>query len=680
MALLRIENLHFGLTAEPLFSGLEMVLEPGERVCLVGRNGAGKSTLLALLLGERSPEQGTISFAPGVRVTRMSQAVPKGWQGRVIDIVMEGLGPIAAAFREHDEAAAALAGGEVAGAAMGRLERATEAIEQAGGWDVRRQVDEALSLLDLDGNARVEELSGGQLRRVALAQALASAPDLLILDEPTNHLDIPSMERLEELILRKVPTLLFVSHDRAFVERVATRIVELDRGLLHSYPGNWSTFLARREARLDEEERHAREFDKVLAEEEAWIRQGIKARRTRNEGRVRRLEELRRQHAARRERTGQAKMRIEEAARSGKLVFEAEELTFAYGDGPPQVKGFSATLLRGDRVGIIGPNGCGKSTLLKLLLGELQPSAGTIRQGTRLEIAYFDQLRAQLDEQARVWETIADGSDHVDVAGKRRHVLGYLRDFLFPADRARAPVRVLSGGERHRLLLARLFVRPSNLLVLDEPTNDLDLETLELLEDRLTDYEGTVLVVSHDRAFLNQVVTSTIAWEGEGRFVEYVGGYDDWLRQRPAPPMPTDSRERTKSPAPSDAGPGESAPRVRCRGRTGRAPLPGPCRRRSRRRSRGWGALSARAAASMRVCSFMVFSPALAAGSMPRRGARFHHFFGLVGQGAGAPASAYRPPGAPSTSPAIAAKAEKKKRGEKRAHGLARESGARNGR
>ncbi|TVR04425.1 MAG: ATP-binding cassette domain-containing protein [Deltaproteobacteria bacterium] len=536
MALLRIDNLEHRAGMTTLFDSASLVLEPGERVALVGRNGAGKSTLLRILSGEVVADGGEFVWARDTTVATMPQEVPQAWQGTVLDILLEGLGSIGEALGQHDRAAARLATDPSDTDALARLEAAQAIVEREGGWERRRRVDEIISLLELDPAARLASLSGGQARRVVLGRALVADPDVLLLDEPTNHLDIPSIEKLETLLLRRRGTLVFISHDRALVDRLATRIVELDRGQLHSNPGSWSAFLARREERLRDEQRHAAAFDRQLAEEEAWIRQGIKARRTRNEGRVRRLQEMRRERARRREKVGTAKIQVQEAERSGRLVLEASALSFRYpGAEHDAVTSFDLTVMRGDRIGFIGPNGCGKTTLLRLLLGELEPSSGSVRHGTRLEVAYFDQLRSQLDPERMAWEVVADGNDHVTVNGGRRHVMGYLKDFLFNGDRARTPVRVLSGGERHRLLLARLFLRPSNLLVLDEPTNDLDLETLELLEEHLAEYGGTVMVVSHDRAFLNQVVTSTVAFEGPARFVEYVGGYDDWIRQRPAP-------------------------------------------------------------------------------------------------------------------------------------------------
>lgn len=531
MPALSLDKLSHAFAAQPLLDNVDLVIEHGERIALVGRNGSGKSTLLKIIQGAIQPEGGRVVREEGVTIATMPQEVPREWQGTVLEHLLDGIvaGP---AFVAYEDALRRLEQVADDKDAIAKMQQAHDEIERAGGWEIRRALDEVVSLLELNPHDPVQSLSGGQARRVLLGKALVSAPDVLILDEPTNHLDIPSVEKLEDLIRRRQGTLLFVSHDRAFVDRVATRIVELDRGRLFSYPAGWENFVLRRQERLEVEAEHQKQFDRRLSEEEAWIRQGIKARRTRNEGRVRRLVAMRRERQQRREQGGKAKLTIQEAERSGRLVVDAVDVCFAY-NGEPTVEGFHATILRGDRVGIIGPNGCGKTTLIKLMLGELQPQRGSLRRGTNLQVAYFDQYREQLDPDARVWETVAEGSDFVEINGNRRHVMSWLADFLFSSERARSPVRVLSGGERHRLLLARLFARPTNLLVLDEPTNDLDLETLELLEERVDQFGGTVLIVSHDRAFLNHVVTSTIAYE-EGRgFVEYVGGYDDWLKQRP---------------------------------------------------------------------------------------------------------------------------------------------------
>ncbi|MEE4383228.1 MAG: ATP-binding cassette domain-containing protein [Pseudomonadales bacterium] len=553
MALLTLEDLRLDFGGPPLLDGVDFAIDRGERVCLLGRNGTGKSSLLSLLLGRLAPDGGTIRHDPALRIAELPQDIPVGEGERVREVVAGGLGDLADLLTEYETLAAQ---GERADHA--RLDALTARIEAGRGWDLAARTDRVLTQLELDGEAAFGALSGGSRRRVLLARALVAEPDLLLLDEPTNHLDIETIEWLEGVLTAFRGALLFTSHDRRFVQRVATRIVELDRGTLTSYPGDWERYLAQREARLDAEASAAAEFDRRLAEEEVWIRQGIKARRTRNEGRVRRLEAMREQRRARREQVGTARMSVREAERSGKRVIEAEGVTFRWPGAPaPVVRDCSALIERGDRVGILGRNGTGKTTLLKLLLKELEPAAGTVHHGTRLEIAWFDQHRADIDRAAErgttVQDFVADGDDHVETAGGRRHVIGWLQDFLFTPARSRGPVSVLSGGERARLQLARLFAKPSNLLVMDEPTNDLDVETLELLEERLLEYTGTVLLVSHDREFLDRVVTSTLVLEGAGRVGEYVGGYTDWLRQRPAPraaaPSASDEAPRP-SPAP----------------------------------------------------------------------------------------------------------------------------------
>jgi ATP-binding cassette subfamily F protein uup len=555
MALLGATNLTMSFGGPLLLDGVSFQIEEGQRVCLVGRNGEGKSTLLRLLSGDLTPDGGEVVRSAGVAVARLSQKVPEALTGPVYDVVTAGLGDMGRALAAYHHASLQARGAD----GLARLAEMEAALERQGGWEALPAVDAVIARLGLDPAAPFESLSGGLKRRALLARALVGRPDVLLLDEPTNHLDIDSIAWLEEYLPRQVRTLVFITHDRAFLRRVATRILELDRGRLTDWRCDYDTYLERKQALLDAEERHNAEFDKKLAREEAWIRQGIKARRTRNEGRVRALVALRAERRARRERVGRASMSIQEARRSGRVVLEAEGVGFAWGGGAPVFQGLDTTVLRGDRVGLIGPNGAGKTTLLQVLLGRLAPTAGRVRLGTGLEIAYFDQHREELDPRATVRHAVADGSDTVTVGGRDRHVMGYLADFLFPPERAMSPVSVLSGGERNRLLLARLFTRPSNLLVMDEPTNDLDAETLELLEERLMEYQGTVLVVSHDRAFLNNVVTSTLALEGGGRVAEYVGGYDDWLRQRPAPPeAPAARPSRPAAARPQeDADPGE---------------------------------------------------------------------------------------------------------------------------
>jgi len=535
---LQAVTLSYGLP--PLLDGVDLTIERGERICLIGRNGAGKSTLLKIITGEVQADGGERRVPQGVTVARLTQEIPEGGEGRVFDVVAGGLGAVADLVREWFDLSHRLAGGDsgagTGGDDAGALARLTEvqhALEAGGGWDLEQRVERVISRLGLDPEADFAALSGGLQRRVLLARALVIEPDLLLLDEPTNHLDIASIDWLEGFLLDFPGALLFVTHDRSFLRRLANRILELDRGRLTDWPGDYDNYLRRREERLNAEMLANARFDRKLSEEEVWIRQGIKARRTRNEGRVRSLKTMRDERRQRRELGGTARIRLDEAERSGHLVVEAQGVDYAW-DGKPVIKGLDTLILRGDKVGIVGPNGAGKSTLLKLLLGEIAAQAGQIRHGTNLQVAYFDQLRAQLDPSKSVQDNVAGGSDKVEVGGKPRHVLSYLKDFLFTPERARQPVCALSGGERNRLLLAKLFTRPANLLVLDEPTNDLDAETLELLEELLLDFQGTILLVSHDRALLDNVVTSTLVLEGEGRVKEYVGGYTDWLRQRDA--------------------------------------------------------------------------------------------------------------------------------------------------
>lgn len=546
MALITFRNIHVSF-GQPLLDGIGFSLEKGERVCLVGRNGAGKSTLLKLLTGDLIPDEGEIIDQEGLRIARLDQEVPLDATGSVFDVVAGGLGDTGELIRRFHDVSHRVASHSDS-KSLAELEQCQHAIDAIGGWDLHRKVESLLSKLDLPVDTDVESLSGGLKRRVLLARALVSEPDVLLLDEPTNHLDLAAILWLEEFLLGWPGTLIFITHDRMFLQRLATRIIELDRGKLFDWPGDYATYLKRKEEQLNAEAKAQSEFDKRLAQEEAWIREGIKARRTRNMGRVRRLLDMRQERAERRGRTGQVSMLLQQAEKSGRLVVEAENVRFDYG-GQPIVRDFSTTILRGDKVGIIGPNGCGKTTLLRLMLGELQPTSGRIRLGTNLQIAYFDQYRAQLEEEKSVIDNVAQGSDRVSVNGRNVHAIGYLKDFLFTPERARQPVKSLSGGERNRLLLARLFTQPANLLVLDEPTNDLDADTLELLEELLTDYDGTVLVVSHDRAFLNNLVTSVLAFEGDGIVNDYVGGYDDWVRQRPAP-RPAPAKPAVEKPIP----------------------------------------------------------------------------------------------------------------------------------
>ncbi len=533
MALVTLRNLQLGFGGPSLLEGVNLSIDKGERVCLLGRNGAGKSTLMKLIAGELHADDGDISVKQGVRITRLTQEVPPDIEGSVFDVVASGLGELGELVRRYHQLSVAVASdGTERG--LEQLAGVQHQLEAADGWQSEQRVEATLSRLSLDPDVRFPALSGGLKRRVLLARALVNGPDLLLLDEPTNHLDIESIDWLEEFLLGFGGALLFVTHDRTFLQRLANRIIELDRGRLTDWPGDYANFLRRKEEMLNAEEKANARFDKRLAQEEVWIRQGIKARRTRNEGRVRELEAMRGERGQRREQTGKARMSLRDGERSGKLVVEAEDVSYAWGD-LPVIAHFSTTILRGDRIGVIGPNGIGKSTLLNLLLGRLEPDSGQVRLGTRLEIAYFDQMRATLDEERTVLDNLANGSDRVEINGVFKHVISYLQDFLFAPDRVRQQVKALSGGERNRLLLARLFTRPANVLVMDEPTNDLDMETLELLEELLLEYQGTLLLVSHDRAFLNNVVTSTLVFEGEGRVGEYVGSYDDWLRQRKPP-------------------------------------------------------------------------------------------------------------------------------------------------
>ena len=544
MALIRLHDVQLGFGGPLLLEGLNLSIEKGERICLLGRNGSGKSTLMKVITGEMQPDDGEVSKQPALVVARLAQEVPDNLSGSVFDVVSTGLGDLGKLVRRYHQIGLQLAA-DTDVEQLKLLSKIQHELETADGWQTEQRVEAVLSQLSLDPDIEFKTLSGGLKRRVLLAQALVQAPDLLLLDEPTNHLDIESIDWLERLLLGYRKTLLFVTHDRVFLRRLATRIIELDAGNLTDWPGDYDNFLRRKEELLNAQQRANERFDKKLAQEEIWIRQGIKARRTRNEGRVRQLLAMRKARGQRRERCGQTKITLQEADRSGKLVVEAEKIDYAW-QGRPVIRAFSTTILRGDRIGIIGPNGVGKTTLLNILLGRLEPDLGKMRFGTNLQVAYFDQLRSTLEDDRTVMDNLADGGDRITVNDKSRHVIGYLEDFLFTPDRARQPVKVLSGGERNRLLLAKLFARPSNVVVMDEPTNDLDVETLELLEERLMKYEGTLLMVSHDRAFLNNVVTSTLVFEGQGKVIEYVGGYDDWLRQRPDRSVAVDVAQRVK--------------------------------------------------------------------------------------------------------------------------------------
>ncbi len=530
MALLSFRDVSIGYGGPMLLDKVNLQIEKGERVCLLGRNGEGKTTLIKLINGDVLPDEGTVSIQKGTGMAALFQEVPADMEGSVSAVVAGGLGNIGELFKEYKEVSSSLVQNG-SDDLLKQFERIQHEIEAQKGWQIHQHVETVISRLKLNPDSLFENLSAGLKRRVLLSRALVRNPEILLLDEPTNHLDIESINWIEQFLQRFKGTLIFVTHDRMFLQKLATRILEIDRGKLTSWACDYGNFLKRKKAALDAETEHHVQFKKKLAIEEGWIRKGIKARRTRNEGRVRALVKMREERRAWRECQGTVKMQVQEAERTGKLVIEATNITHRY-DGEAYIKDFSTTIIRGDRIGIIGPNGSGKSTLLSLLIERVPLQEGNLRTGTNLRTAFFDQLREQLDEEKTVCDNIGDGKEMLTINEKSRHVIGYLKDFLFTPDRARSPVKTLSGGERNRLLLARLFARPSNLLVLDEPTNDLDIETLELLEERLMEYTGTILLVSHDREFLNNVVTSTIVFEGNGHIAEYTGGYDDWLSQR----------------------------------------------------------------------------------------------------------------------------------------------------
>ncbi len=534
MPLLRLDKVSLAFGHHALLDEIDLELRRGERVCLIGRNGEGKSSLFKVISGEVEVDDGTVWRREPVRISHLAQEVATEFEGDVFDVVVAGLPRLGKLLADYHhlvhELAEQQSPEQQSKARLNQLAELQHEIEVADGWLIDQRVGTVLSRLGLDGSVMFNSLSGGWRRRVMLARALVSEPDILLLDEPTNHLDIEAITWLEEFMTNFQGALLFISHDRAFVRRLAQKVIELDRGQLTVWPGTYDDYIRRKAAQLEVEADHNAKFDKRLSQEEVWIRKGIKARRTRNEGRVRALEAMREQFRLRRHRTAKARMKLDEAESAGKRVFEAKDVDFAF-DDKLVIKDFSATIMRGDRVGIVGPNGAGKSTLIKLLLGELKPQAGRIRRGTKLQIAYFDQQREQLNKEVSVMDNVAGGSQFVTLGGKNRHVASYLRDFLFPPQRLQSPVSTLSGGERNRLMLARLFAQPANLLVMDEPTNDLDVETLELLEELIMDFKGTLLLVSHDRAFLDNVVTSTMVFESDGRVAEYVGGYSDLLRQ-----------------------------------------------------------------------------------------------------------------------------------------------------
>lgn len=530
MALLNLSNAYLGFGDFPLLDHTELHIEPNERVCLVGRNGAGKSTLMKVLAGEVQLDDGKLIFEKDIIVTRLEQDPPRHIQETVFEYVAEGIAHLSDLLKQYHHISQQMLT-NYSDELLAKLSQVQAQLEHNNGWQFENRIQDTLKLLELDPDKKLCELSGGWVRRAALARALVADPDILLLDEPTNHLDVEAITWLEDLLLNFKGSIIFISHDRSFIRKMATRIVDLDRGKLVSYPGNYDLYLETKAEDLRVEALQNELFDKKLAQEEVWIRQGIKARRTRNEGRVRALKKLREERRNRREVQGKAKIQLDTTARSGKIVFEIEHASYEV-EGKTLLKDFSATIQRGDKIALVGPNGCGKTTFIKLLLGELQPTSGTIRCGTKLDVAYFDQYRAELDLEKTVMDNVADGKQDIEVNGVKRHVLGYLQDFLFPPKRAMTPVKALSGGERNRLLLAKLLLKPNNLLILDEPTNDLDVETLELLEEILTDYQGTLLIVSHDRQFIDNTATECYLFEGEGRLNKYVGGFFDAKQQQ----------------------------------------------------------------------------------------------------------------------------------------------------
>jgi ATP-binding cassette subfamily F protein uup len=541
MALISLQEITLAFGGPLIFDQLSLQLEPGERIALLGRNGAGKTTLMKVMAGQLKIDEGDIVYQKGIQVAHLPQEVPLGIKGNVFDIVLSGLGQRAHLLSRYHHLSHRLQT-ENTPELLRQLDSLQSELDHTGGWDINNQVEYIITKMKLDPESDFERLSGGQKRRVLLAKALVLKPEVLLLDEPTNHLDIDSIGWLEKFLPNYPGTVFFVTHDRMFMAHLATRILELDRGRLFSWACDYKTFLERKQLALEMDTAHQEVFDKKLAEEEIWIRQGVKARRCRNEGRVKALERLREEKKAQRKDVGEVRLKAQESVLSGHRVIKAVNLNFSYGNNCV-VRDFSTQIMRGDKIGVIGPNGCGKTTLLRILLGKLRPNTGKVTFGTNLEVAYYDQLREQLEEDRTVIENVTSSGETIIINGKPRHIIGYLQNFLFSPDRARSPVKVLSGGERNRLFLARLFSKPSNLLVMDEPTNDLDIETLELLEELLLEYPGTLILVSHDRAFLNNVVTSTMVLEGDGVINEYPGGYDDWLSQR----KPSVQQEKQKS-------------------------------------------------------------------------------------------------------------------------------------
>lgn len=533
MALLTLRNITVSFGGPVLFDQINLAIESGDKICLVGRNGTGKSTLLKLLNGQIIADSGEINRSPDLNIAMLEQEIPNDVHGSIYDVVADGLGNIGQLIAQYEHVVQQL-GDDPDGKFLKQFERLHQELDASDGWQLQQRVSSILSRMDLQPDIDFSKLSGGMKRRVLLARALVNEPDLLLLDEPTNHLDIEGIKWLEEFMNSFDKAILFISHDRAFTRKLARRVFDLDRGQLSSWDCGFDDYLIRKQEALENEATMQAEFDKKLAREEVWIRQGIKARRTRNEGRVRALEKMRKTYSDRRVKLGSATIKLDDAAKSGRLVTDAQHITHGY-DGRTLIDDLSITIMRGDRIGIIGPNGVGKSTLINILIGQLTPDHGTVKQGTNLEPAYFDQLRDQLDETKTVIDNVGEGRTTITIGDQSKHIIGYLQDFLFSPDRARSPVSALSGGERNRLLLAKLFTKPANILIMDEPTNDLDVETLELLEELLLNFDGTLILVSHDRAFLNNVITSTLVFEGNGKINEYIGNYDDYLRQRSIP-------------------------------------------------------------------------------------------------------------------------------------------------